>query len=323
MLVTGAGGFIGRHSVEPLHRLGYEVYAAMSPRPGALERLAADRTAADMLQGAKVLRADLTDAHAIDALIGEVRPSHLLHFAWIATPGLYWGSPDNYRWLAASRHLLQSFQEAGGIRAVMAGSCAEYDWSKVTLCHERTSPLAMTPGTGEVDRVTPYAACKIALERVLETYGGAGLSTAWGRIFFQYGPGEHRARLVASVIVNLLAGREAPCTHGRQVRSFLHVEDVGAAFAALLSSEVQGPVNIGSGEPCSIAHLLERLAAHIGRPDLLKLGAREAPPGEPPVLVPDIVRLSQEVGFQPKWALEEGLRDAVRWWREQELEVRR
>jgi nucleoside-diphosphate-sugar epimerase len=62
---------------------------------------------------------------------------------------------------------------------------------------------------------------------------------------------------------------------------------------------------------------------HIGRPDLLKLGAREAPPGEPPVLVPDVVRLSNEVGFRPKWALEEGLEDTVRWWREQGVEARR
>ena len=126
----------------------------------------------------------------------------------------------------------------------MAGSCAEYDWSRVAVCHERSSPLADEAGTA-----TPYAACKIAMQRSLEEFGRAhGLSSAWGRIFFQYGPGEHRERLVASVIVNLLEGREARCTHGRQIRSFLHVEDAGAAFAALLASSVQGPVNVGSGE---------------------------------------------------------------------------
>jgi nucleoside-diphosphate-sugar epimerase len=319
VLVTGAGGFIGRWSLEPLRRLGYEVYAAVSPRAGAVERLAADPTAAEPLRRAKVVRADLTDAHAIDALIRAVAPSHLLHFAWVATPGLYWGSPDNYRWLAASRYLLEAFHRSGGARAVMAGSCAEYDWSKVGLCEERASPLAALSGA---DRATPYAACKIALQRSLEREGRErGLSTAWGRIFFQYGPGEHRARLVASVIVNLLSGREALCTHGRQVRSFLHVEDVGAAFAALLASEVEGPVNVGSGTRCSIAELLERLAAQIGRPELLKLGAREPPAGEPPMLVPDLVRLETEVGFEPKWTLDEGLADTVRWWRG-ELEVR-
>ena len=100
------------------------------------------------------------------------------------------------------------------------------------------------------------------------------------------------------MIVNLLAGREARCTHGRQIRSFLHVEDVGAAFAALLASAVQGPVNIGSGERIAIAELLERLARDIGRPELLKLGARPAPPGEPAVLVPDIGRLRGEVRME-------------------------
>ena len=80
------------------------------------------------------------------------------------------------------------------------------------------------------------------------------------------------------MILDLLSGREALCTHGRQIRSFLHVADAGAAFAALLDSDVEGPVNIGSGERISIAGMLERIARQIGRPDLLKLGARIARP---------------------------------------------
>jgi nucleoside-diphosphate-sugar epimerase len=154
------------------------------------------------------------------------------------------------------------------------------------------------------------------MQRSLEEYGDFhGISTAWGRIFFQYGPGEHRDRLIASVIVSLLAGREARCTHGRQIRSFLHVDDVGAAFAALLGSPVQGPVNVGSGERIAIADVLQRLADDIGRPELLKLGARPAPPGEPAVLVPDVDRLSAEVGWSPRRPLDEGLQETVRWWR--------
>jgi nucleoside-diphosphate-sugar epimerase len=337
VLVTGAGGFIGRWSLEPLRRLGFEVCAVMSIRD-----VGADRPdGAGHARSTDVLHADLTDARAIDALLGAVRPTHLLHFAWIATPGVYWSSPENYRWLVASRYLLEAFQRAGGVRAVVAGSCAEYDWSKVGICEERSSPLVSvaasasglsaavnTEGIGAERRdatagsVAPYAACKVALEQALERIGRErGLSTAAGRIFFQYGPGEHRSRLVASVIVNLLSGREAPCTHGRQIRSFLHVEDVGAAFAALLASPVEGPVNVGSEHRCSIAELLERVAAQIGRRELLKLGAREPPRGEPAVLVPDPKRLAHEVGFAPKWTLDEGLADTIRWWRA-ELEAR-
>jgi len=305
VLVTGAAGFVGRSSLEPLRAAGYEVCAVLSPRPDELDRTGA------VLPEIEVRHVDLTDPAAVDALLEAVKPTHLLHFAWIATPGLYWQSEENYRWLSASRHLLAAFGRGGGVRAVMAGTCAEYDWSRVDVCNERSSPLADEAGTA-----TPYAACKIAMQRSLEEYGRShGVSTAWGRIFFQYGPGEHCDRLVASVIVNLLAGREARCTHGRQIRSFLHVEDVGAAFAALLASPVQGPVNIGSDDRTAIAELLERVAREIRRPDLLKLGARPAPPGEPAVLVPDIGRLREEVRWSPRWRLDEGLKDTVRWWR--------
>jgi nucleoside-diphosphate-sugar epimerase len=304
VLVTGAGGFIGRCSVAPLCAANCEVHAVLSKKTGPGER--------SPLADAQVHHVDLLDADEIEALIGSVRPTHLLHFAWIATPGLYWSSAENYRWLAASRYLLQCFSSHGGVRAVMAGSCAEYDWSRVGLCDERTSPLASSSGKP----MQAYTECKIAMQQTLAEVGRTqGLSTAWGRIFFQFGPHEHPERLVATVILNLLSGREALCTHGRQVRSYLHVADVGAAFAALLHSEVTGPVNVGSGERISIAALLEELARQIGHADLLKLGARAAPPGEPAVLVPDIGRLRHEVGFKPRWRLDEGLADAIGWWR--------
>ncbi len=306
VLVTGAGGFIGRHSLEPLRAAGYEVHAALSARATSAPPAVA------LPSGAQVHRADLLDIQAIDALIEAVRPTHLLHFAWIVTPGVYWSSAENYRWLAASRHLMCRFAESGGVRAVMAGSCAEYDWSQVEVCRERTSPLANESGK----TVAAYAECKIALQQALENAGREqGVSTAWGRLFFQFGPGEHPQRLVASVILDLLSGREALCTHGRQIRSFLHGADVGAAFAALLDSDVEGPVNIGSGERISIAELLEQIARQIGRPDLLQLGARGAAPGEPAILVPDIGRLRDEVGFSPRVTLDAGLAEASGWCR--------
>ena len=307
VLVTGAGGFIGRCSIEPLRAAGYDVHAVF-PNRGAR---------ANEPAGVKAHRVDLLDPAQIDSLIESVRPAHLLHFAWIATPGLYWTSAENYRWLEASQHLLRSFKQHGGKRAVMAGSCAEYDWSRVGICHERTSPLADASGTA----VNAYARCKIAMQRALEEFGREHhLSTAWGRIFFQFGPGEHPQRLVSSVIIDLLSGREALCSHGRQIRSFLHVADVGRAFAAVLDSGIEGPVNIGSGERISIAELLERIARTIGRPELLNLGARRAPPSEPDILLPDIGRLRGEARWAPRLTLDQGIADTIDWWRERLIE---
>ena len=116
VLVSGAGGFIGRWSVPALLRLGYDVHAVLSG--------SASRDVPAQLRGAKIHFADLLDESIIDELTSEVRPSHLLHFAWIATPGVYWNSEENFRWLAASERLLRSFRAQGGSRVMMAGSCS-------------------------------------------------------------------------------------------------------------------------------------------------------------------------------------------------------
>jgi nucleoside-diphosphate-sugar epimerase len=309
VLVSGAGGFIGRWSVPALLRSGYEVHAVLSAK--------ANRSVPEQLRGAELHAADLLDEAAAANLMSEVAPTHLLHFAWIATPGLYWNSAENFRWLAASEHLMRCFRTHGGRRAVMAGSCAEYDWSRVEVCDELLSPLADEAAAGHAPAsLSPYAACKIALQSSLAELGRCEhMSTAWGRIFFQFGPHEHPDRLVPSVISNLLQNREAPCTHGRQVRSFLHVADVGAAFAAVLASDLQGPVNVGSGERIALADLVDRIGRQIGRPDLVRLGARPAAPGEPPILVPDVHRLHREAGWLPSFTLDAALSDTIEWWR--------
>jgi nucleoside-diphosphate-sugar epimerase len=121
---------------------------------------------------------------------------------------------------------------------------------------------------------------------------------------------------VPSVIRNLLLNREAPCSHGNQMRSFLHVADVGEAFAAVLDGKLEGPVNIGSDERITLADLLNRIGRQIGRAELLRLGARPAAPREPPLLVPEIYRLRDEAGWRPRFTLNQGLSDTIAWWRE-------
>jgi nucleoside-diphosphate-sugar epimerase len=306
VLVTGAGGFIGRWSLAALRARNFDVHAVVAPGRAS--------AAGAQLAGATVHQANLLDPEAIDALLAAARPTHLLHFAWIATPGVYWTSAENDRWLQSGTYLAQQFFSCGGQRAVMAGSCAEYDWSRVTVCHETLSPLADTA----VVAPTPYASAKLGMHRRLVSLGQrSGASTAWGRIFFQFGPGEHVCRLVPSVVRSLLMGRAALCTPGTQVRSFLHVADVGEAFAALLDSPVQGAVNIGSGNPVSVASLIDTIAAQIGRPDLVRLGAKPLPAGEPALLVPDVSRLRGEVCWQPRFTLDTAVADTIAWWREQ------
>ena len=170
VLVTGAGGFIGRSSIAPLKRLGFEVHAVYSGAPGH---------APTAPEGAFTHVADLLSEGQVDALLERVAPTHLLHFAWIATPGIYWHSPENFRWLAASENLLRGFRARAGIRAVMAGSSGEYDWSKAGVCSETSSSLA-----DESAQLTPYAASKIALQKALAQFPARRGCRAHGDVFF-------------------------------------------------------------------------------------------------------------------------------------------
>jgi nucleoside-diphosphate-sugar epimerase len=297
VLLTGATGFVGRQAIGPLCDRGYDIHAVSSRPPG------------DDAPGVRWHTADLLDHAAAADVVGRVRPTHLLHLAWYAEPGKFWSAPENERWVAASRALLDCFAQAGGRRAVVAGTCAEYDWSGDGHCREAVTPLRPT---------TVYGQAKATLHaEAARSYERPGMPTlAWARIFFLYGPWEHPQRLVSSVIGALLDGRPALCSHGRQVRDFLHVADVAAAFAALLDADdVTGPVNVASGQPVTIAELVGLIGRACGRPELIELGALPPRPDDPPLLVAAVDRLHAEVGFVPERTLAHGVASTVDWWR--------
>jgi nucleoside-diphosphate-sugar epimerase len=283
VLVTGATGFIGRHAVPLLAERGYEVHAVGSKD------------------------ADLLDPEATYALVNRVQPSHLLHFAWYAVPGKFWTAPENAAWVEASIRLLRAFASAGGERVTMSGSCAEYDWSGAGVLSEHDTPLFPA---------TYYGTCKRALASVGEGLATEhGLGFAWGRIFFVYGPYEQPGRLVSQVAEALVKGEPAPTSEGTQRRDFLHARDVAAAFVALLDSNVEGPVNIGSGNAVAVRDLVSLIGEAAGRPELVRFGDVPQRPGDPPLIEADVGRLRDEVGWRPSVSLEEGIRETVEWWK--------
>lgn len=292
VLVTGARGFLGRHCVAALAARGWSDIHAVSRNGNELENASSHAC-------------DLFDPLATKKLLQEIKATHALHLAWCTTPGEYWTSPENLRWLAASVALLEEFARAGGRRFVAAGSCAEYDWQQA-LCSEKTTPL--NPGS-------PYGTAKHALQLLMSSFGPAlGLSTAWGRVFFPYGPHEHPERLVAYVIRSLLAGEPALCTSGEHRRDFLYAGDVADAFAALLEGDLAGPVNIGSGEPVAVKSVVAAIGERIGRPELIRLGARPLPAGEPLLLAADVTRLRTELRWHPHTSLPDGIAATVDYW---------
>jgi nucleoside-diphosphate-sugar epimerase len=293
VLVTGASGFVGRHSLPFLVERGYEVHAVA-------------RGATPAVAGVRSHSCDLLDDRATRDLCAAVRPSHLLHFAWYAVPGRFWSALDNLDWAAASLRLLRAVAANGGSRVVVAGSCAEYDWTHAVLSPTET-PL--------VPR-TLYGTAKNAVRACLERAAGElGLGWAWGRLFFLYGPHEAPGRLVSDVIAGLLASQRVPVSAGLQRRDFMHVEDAARAFVELLDSGFVGPLNIASGDAVAVGDVVARLGALTERTDLIDFGARPTPIHDPVCLAADVRDLAERVGFAARYDLATGLSHAVDWWR--------
>lgn len=289
ILVTGAGGFIGRHAIAPLLARGFEVHA--------LSRAT--------LPGATCHALDLMDATATRALLDAVRPGHLLHLAWTVAPGGFWTTRDNLDWVGATLGLYRAFAASGGTRCVGVGSCAEYDWAPDAVAAPLDEGAPCRPAT-------LYGTAKDATRRMLAAAASLdGVSFAWGRVFFLYGPGEKPGRLVSDTIARLSRGAAIETTAGTQRRDFLHVADVAGALVALADSGVAGPVNIASGEDRPLAEFLGEIGRQIGRGDLLRFGVRPMPAGEPARLAACVGRLRDEVGFTPRFTMAEGIADTI------------
>jgi len=299
VLLTGATGFIGRHCIAPLRARGYEVHAISS------------RSTSHDVPDVIWHRADLHNFSQMSECVDRLAATHLVHLAWSVGQGGADGAkkgdcPEGYRWTLATLNLVRRFVEAGGRRALIAGSSFEYDWTG-GVCAELTTPRRPT---------SYYGTCKSALFDLLSGYAeSVDLSMAWARIFFLFGPYEPPARLIASVIRSLLRNEPALCSQGTQIRDYMYVEDVADALAAILDSDVRGPVNVGSQQPIALRDLIAQAADRIGRRDLVRLGALPTRPTDAPLVLADTTRLRTEVGWQPGIGVAEGLDRTVAWWK--------
>lgn len=292
ILVTGGSGFVGRQAVAALVAGRHEVYV-VSRHPRAFGA-----------PNVHSCQSNLLDAGAADRLLAEVRPEFVLHMAWNVEPGQFWTDPANLDWMAASLRLAQASANHAVTRFVGVGTCFEYDWPSDGRCIEGTTPLTTH---------TLYDAAKSGLFAALSRFFAlTPCQFAWARLFYLYGPGEDPARLVASLARSLALGEPAKTSSGLVRRDFIDTRHAGAALAAITLSDVEGPVNVGSGQGLRIVDIARKLAELAGRPELLQVGSLPDRQGEPPCIVADTTILRQKVGFVAEFDLEAGLAAALR-----------
>jgi GDP-4-dehydro-6-deoxy-D-mannose reductase len=273
VLVTGAGGFIGRHLVPHLRASGYEVVAGH-------------------------------DAS------GDVADSA----TWAAFP-----SVDAVVHLAAKSFVPGSWQTPGEfLRVNLMGTVAALEY-----CRTRNARLVFPssylygdavhqpiPETAALVATNPYALSKKLAEEACQFFAtGFGVAVTILRFFNIYGPGQGGAFLVPTIVNQVRAGREIRVRDLEPRRDYVYVLDVVDAIGkAVAPRSGLGIFNIGSGVSHSVAEVI-RIIQEVWGTSLPVRSDAARREHEIMDTVADITRATQQLGWQPRFALRQGLED--------------
>ncbi len=292
VLVTGGSGFIGRHVVTSLRAGGAHARVAdLRPHPDP---------------NVEVVQGDLRDPDVVGAAL-EGGFDAIVHLAAVTSvlrsveqPELTFATN-----VAATHELLLAARAAGATAFAFASTNAVAG----PMCRPALDEQAV------LAPLTPYGATKAAAEMLMSAFSASfGLRCVSLRLTNVYGLGmQAKDSIVARLMrtIRLGSGFEI-YGDGTQVRDYVNVADVTAAFSAALRDERwEGPVVIGSGRPMSVLDVLQALREATGAELLVSHGA--AKPGEMPAVIVDPSR-ARELGWVPARSFEQGLAEVWAEW---------
>jgi nucleoside-diphosphate-sugar epimerase len=282
ILVTGAGGFLGRHLV-----------AELGPRHEvvALTRRAPPRELRDL---ARWLECDL---RALDTTVLPDRVDTVIHLAQSSRYREFpEGAEDMFAVNVASTFALLEYARAASASAfALASTGGVYGRSRVPV--------------RESDRPHPtsfYFRSKLAAEALLEGYAGEFRTLAF-RFFFIYGPGQQRM-LIPSLAARVAARQEIVIEGNPGLRiNPIYVDDATRVFEPALTSAATGTFNVAGEEQVTITELVELIGDAVDERPRVRHEAAQAD-GD---LVADVVRIRDELGVRAQVPLVEGLRALV------------
>jgi dTDP-6-deoxy-L-talose 4-dehydrogenase (NAD+) len=254
VLVSGATGFIGRHTVRALLQRGARV-VALARRPEAAR-------SEPWFDDVEFVAVDLaaTESGFVQR-IGRV--DACLHLAWSGLPN--YGSLTHFEeCLPASYRFLKQLVVSQCPRLVVAGTCFEYG--------SVNGPLREDMPTNPSN---PYGLAKDCLRRFLEALQSEiDFELTWARLFYLYGDGQDSKSLLPQLQLAIKSGAQSfAMSRGDQLRDFLPVESAAESLARLAELQVgAGIVNICSGQPISVRNFVENWLQSRGQGISLELG---------------------------------------------------
>lgn len=307
VLVTGASGFLGAHLVAALLDRGHGVTAVV--RDGSDPRRL--RACAPAVVP---VACDLGDADGLAGLIARTEPETIFHLAGDTNVRHFdgdWATIDRAMQanVAGSMNVLRAAMASGAPvrRIIRTGGLEEYgDGPSPSDEAQREQP------------VSPYSASQATVTHwygMIQAHTPIMLTTL--RPALVYGHDQNPAFLIPALIRALLAGRRFAMGDGRQRRDVIHLDDMTRAF--LLAGgrdDLRAAVlNISSGTAVPMAGIAQRIAALLGRADLLDIGTRPPRPMDLETLAGLNALAARRLGWAPQVALGDGLARTIDWHR--------
>ncbi len=305
ILITGGAGFLGSHLTEQLLERGNEVLVADNFFTGSKQNLAHLLGNPNL----EVMRHDVTfplyvEVNQIYNLACPASPVHYQHDPVQTTKTSVHGA-INMLGLAKrtrARILQASTSEVYGDPEVHPQP--ESYWGKV-------NPIGIRSCYDEGKR------CAETL--FFDYYRQHALEIKVVRIFNTYGPRMHPndGRVVSNFIVQALQGKDITIYgDGQQTRSFCYVDDLIEVMIRMMDSPAEfiGPVNIGNPGEFTMLQLAESILKLSGSKS--KLVFEPLPSDDPKQRQPDIALAKSQLGWQPKVALEDGLKETIAYFRQ-------
>jgi len=240
VIITGAGGYVGRHVVSAVADLGYQ--------PVAVVRQARD---GELDSRASVVEADVLDAgFDLAAAVPVEDIAAVIHLAW--QDGFVHNAPSHMTNLSAHYRFLVGLADAGVPRIAALGTMHEVGfWEGAVTAETPTNPASL------------YGIAKDALRRSTFLTIGDRAEYVWLRAYYILGDDRRNSSIFAKLLAAADRGEtEFPFTTGKTLYDFIDVAELGRQIAvAATTPGVAGVLNTSTGEPESLASRVERFIA--------------------------------------------------------------
>jgi nucleoside-diphosphate-sugar epimerase len=225
------------------------------------------------------------------------KPEVIVHTAWITTPGIYQDAATNIQYQEFTTNLAKIVKGSDIKHLLILGTCAEYG-------HQAE------PSTAGITKLTPstlYAQQKVAaFSSTRELLQDSNIRFTWARVFYPYGPGQDRNRLIPRLIGALRDRKPIALIDTSSVYDWITTRDIAFAISWIIENVLPMEIDIGTSLGYTNLELLIELEDILGARGQLSLsGAHEV--GLKEVFVTDRKSPLLISGWSPEDSLHSGL----------------